>query len=244
MRVFLAGVESVEKENIGIILGRYNLISYYSINNSCKQIIEKSKDFLLDSGAFSFLSKQKGNIDWDRYIEKYADFINQNNVNNFFELDIDPIVGYQKVIEYRKELERLTGKKCIPVWHKSRGIEDYRKTCSEYKYIAIGGIVTKEIKSDEYGLFLPLLKEAHRQGTKVHGLGFTSTKELKRIPFDSVDSTNWSFGRYGHYWEFTKTNDMIMHHRPEGKICGNRKGLQAHNLREWTKFQDYAERKL
>lgn len=244
MRVFFAGVESVAKENLDLLRNGYNLISYYSINKSCEAIIKGSKDFLLDSGAFSFFSKQDEETNWEEYIKKYADFIIQNKIKHFFELDIDPIVGYQKVLKYRRMLERLTGRRCIPVWHKSRGIEEFKKTCFEYSYIAIGGIVTREIIPQEYSLLIPMLKEAHRQNTKVHGLGFTSTRELKRIHFDSVDSTNWSYGRYGHFWEFTKTNDMVMHHRPQGKRCSNRAGIQAHNLKEWIKFQRYAEKNL
>lgn len=244
MKIYLAGVESVEKTNIGIIKGRYTLISYYSVNNQCRDIIQNSKDFLLDSGAFSFLSGQKGNVDWDAYICRYAEFINENNVRNFFELDIDPIIGYESVKKYRKLLEKLTQRQCIPVWHKSRGVSEFIKTCEEYKYIAVGGIVTREIKPYMYSAFIPLIQQAHKYGTKVHGLGFTSTKELKRIHFDSVDSTNWSYGRYGHYWEFTKNHEMVMHQRPIGKRCGDRVGLQAHNLREWIKFQKYAETHL
>lgn len=60
----------------------------------------------------------------------------------------------------RAMLEKGTGKKCIPVWHKSRGLEEWRKLTKEYDYVAIGGIVTKEIKRKEYKYFSPMLSIA------------------------------------------------------------------------------------
>lgn len=242
MKVFLAGTERVWPENKKLIYGGYNLMSYYYIKKDCADIIQNSKMFLLDSGAFSFSDNKKG-IDWEKYIQEYAEFINKNNIEYFFELDIDNIVGYEKVLGFRKKLETLTGKKCIPVWHKNRGIAEYKKMCDEYKYVSIGGI-GNEIHSKQYNCFIPMVSEAHKRGAKIHGLGFTSSKLLKKIHFDSVDSTNWSYGRFGHFWEFTPDKEMIMHHRPLNKICDDRKGLQAHNLNEWKKFQKYADVKL
>ena len=36
------------------------------------------------------------------------------------------IIDAFKVKEIRKKIEEKTGKKCIPVWHKSRGIEEFK----------------------------------------------------------------------------------------------------------------------
>lgn len=240
MKVFMAGVESLVKNNIKLVNDGYNLVSYFAINTTGMEIIRRSKIFFLDSGAYSFLNSGK-KVDLEQYIDDYANFINKNHIQHFFELDIDKIVGYPKVKEFRKKLEVLTGRQCIPVWHKGRGIEEWKKMCDEYSYVAIGGIVTREIKPDQYKAFPLMITEAHKRGAKVHGLGFTSTKLLKVIHFDSVDSTNWSYGRYGHYWEFTKEQDMVMHHRPFNKRCSGRGGLQAHNIGEWIKFQKYAD---
>lgn len=76
-------------------------------------LIPRSKKFLLDSGAFTFFSKG-GCADWEKYIKRYASFINRNNIELFFELDIDKLVGYEKVLFYRKKLEDMTGKPVIP----------------------------------------------------------------------------------------------------------------------------------
>ena len=74
--------------------------------------------FLLDSGAFTFMHGIEASskpVDWDGYLSRYIDFINRNNVQHFFELDVDSIVGYDAVKRMRARLEAETGKQSIPV---------------------------------------------------------------------------------------------------------------------------------
>lgn len=152
---------------------------FYADEFTEKYIIPNAADFLLDSGAFTFMQGAGTKIDWDAYLERYADFITRNGVKKFFELDIDSVVGYERVKEYRVKLERLTGAQCIPVWHKSRGIDEYKRHCEEYSYVAIGGYVVKEIKPEEYRHFPAMINFAHSKGAKVHCLGFTKLDALK-----------------------------------------------------------------
>lgn len=266
MRIFLAGGgfsltdENIpcghdtiqrEKESWGgfskaIINHRpYILESFYYTDEDTERLLPYFGDFLLDSGAFTFMQgNHSGKINWEEYIERYADFINRNRIEKFFELDIDSVVGYKKVLEYRKKLEQLTSKPCIPVWHKSRGIQDFKKTCDEYGYVAIGGIVSGEIKSDEYGKFPALIKEAHKRGAKIHGLGFTALNWLKVCHFDSVDSTAWTTGnRFGFIYKFTGKT-MIKIDAPKGKRLGDSRRVALINYTEWIKFQKYAETHL
>ena len=86
-----------------------------------------SEDFLLDSGAFTFMNQKSKKINFEQYIEQYIEFINKYDIKYFFELDVDVIFGHEKVKEIRKYIEQKTNKKTIPVWHKSRGIEEYIK---------------------------------------------------------------------------------------------------------------------
>ena len=65
---------------------------------------------ILDSGAFSAFSGKNNSFDWDGYVKKYADFVLKNNIQRFFELDIDVVVGLEKVEYYRKYLEDRTGR--------------------------------------------------------------------------------------------------------------------------------------
>lgn len=222
----------------------YILESFYYADEDTERLLPYFGDFLLDSGAFTFMSGGGGNVNLDEYLEKYADFINRNNVEKFFELDVDVVTGYQKVLEYRSKLERLTGKRCIPVWHKSRGIKEFTRMCQEYDYAAIGGIVSGEIKPDQYKAFPMMINEAHKNGCKIHGLGFTNLAWLPKIHWDSVDSTAWTTGnRFGHIYKFngrTMTKIKV----PSGKRLGDSRRAALINYTEWIKFQKYAERNL
>lgn len=111
------------------------------------------------------------------------------------ELDIDKLVGYDKVKKIRKYLEEETGSQCIPVWHTNRGLDDFKRMCDEYKFVAIGGI-RQEIGRKRYSLLQHFIDEAHKRGAKVHGLGFTRVREIvaNQCMFDTVDSTTWLNG--------------------------------------------------
>lgn len=222
---------------------KYVLESFYYIQEWQIPIIKNADLFLLDSGAFTFMNNFKGKVNWKEYIDKYADFIIKHDIEYFFELDIDAIVGYEKVKEYTKYLEKKVGRKCIPVWHKNRGLEEWKRMTKEYDYVAIGGIVTKEIKQSDYKFFKPLLDIAYKNKCKVHGLGFTNIKELKKYKFYSVDSTSWkSGGRFGQLHIFN--GSYIETKSFKNKRAKDYKVIDRHNLKEWIKFQKYAEKYL
>ncbi len=242
MKIFLAATS--DKKFLGKVLNQipYILESFYYVQEWQLPLIKNAKMFLLDSGAFTFMNSEKDKkIDWDAYIERYAKFINDNNIEYFFELDIDVVVGIDEVIRLRNKLEKLTNKKCIPVWHKSRGINSWKEICKNYNYVAIGGIVAGEITKEEYKYFTPLLKIAKEYGTKVHALGFTSTKELNRYNFYSVDSTSWKSGsRFGQVNKFT--GKYIKTQQYKDKRVKDYKALDNYNLKEWIKMVDYADK--
>lgn len=229
----------IQKCNVAI------LESYYYADEWTEKTIPLLKNFLLDSGAFTFMSNaKKGNIDWKKYIDGYVDFINRNSVKHFFELDIDCIVGYENVLKIRQYIEEKTGKKCIPVWHKSRGKEEFLKMCDEYDYVAIGGIVSKEITQNEYPYFTWFINEAHKRGAKIHGLGFTNLKGLEKYKFDSVDSTSWTTGnRFGSVY-FFNGKTVVKYDKKQGQRLADSKAVAVHNFNEWVKFQKYAEKNL
>ena len=245
MKICLAGTYAITKQNRDIIKNSdYILESFYYINDWQLPYVKEAKFFLLDSGAFTFMNNFKGEINWKEYIDRYADFIIKNDIKYFFELDIDSIIGYDKVKEFTKYLESKVGRKCIPVWHKSRGLEEWKRLTKEYDYVAIGGIVTKEIKPQEYRYFKPMLEIAKKNNCKVHGLGFTNLKSLSKYPFYSVDSTSWKSGnRFGTLYLF-KENKLIQIKKPKDKrMVTNEKYsmVEAFVFNEWVKFQKYAE---
>ncbi len=244
MKIFLAG-SGGEKLWVKDNFFDFNFLSsFFYITSGEARYIHRYNNFLLDSGAFTFMSSLKGGtVNWDDYIESYADFINEYNVKYFFELDIDVIVGIKEVERLRNKLESLTNKKCIPVWHKSRGKQYWLDMVKSYDYVAIGGIVTREIKRKEYPYFTWFLNEAKKENCKVHGLGFTNLTGLHKYPFYSVDSTTWLNGsKYGELQFFNgRTITKIVRTQNKRAIP---EMISKHNFYEWIKFAEYAEKYL
>ena len=240
MKIFLAGSGYVNMWLDENFTNFYRLESYHYISNQERKRVTEYKDFILDSGAFTYLNGADGNINWDKYVENYAAFINKYSVKNFIELDIDPIVGIKEVERLRNKLEQLTNKKSIPVWHKSRGKDYWLKIVREYNYVAIGGVVTREIKPSEYKYFHWLLAEAKKQNCKVHGLGFTNLKGLEEYDFYSVDSTSWLSGnRFGSIYKFNGKT-LLKFDKPVGMRVKTNETAQ-NNFYEWVKFANHKE---
>lgn len=246
MKIFLAGTYSrqylLDTEKKPFILE-----SFFYIDEQFEKRIQTFGDFLLDSGAFTFCGN--GGLketQFDEYLERYAEFVKKNKVEKFFELDVDSIVGYGKVLEYRERLQRLTGRQPIPVWHISRGKDEFIRHCDEFPYVALGGYVAA-IKANDprqkaYVRAYPwFIGEAHKRGKKIHGLGFTSLEGLTKYHFDSVDSTSWTTGnRFGYLFYFDGKT-IQKKEAPNGYKIGDSKKAAINNYTEWIKFQRYAD---
>ena len=253
MKVFLAS--SHEGLTVGyrkklIEEGRpkYLLETYFNGEKKCKQALNDvgTENYLLDSGAFSFMSGAACTKEtlWN-YAERYAEFIVQNHVKYYFELDVDTIFGIEFVEKIRSMLEHRTNTPCIPVWHKGRGVDYFKKMVADYRYIAIGGLVF-HVKQSEWSAIKKLVDYAYSKNVKVHGLGFTKTKLLEdeNWHFYSVDSASWSkaAGRGQQRHDFD--GKQIVCHRIEGN--GRKIKLSAlicHNGIEWCKYQRYMDQK-
>lgn len=246
MQNFLSRKGEVEKEceqakeweGLSILESFY----YLQNNTTFPKLISDFGSFLLDSGAFTFMSNSTTAVDFDKYVEDYAAFINKWNVERFFELDIDSVVGLKEVERLRFKLEQLTGKKPIPVWHRTRGKDYFLKMCDNYPYVAIGGIVTKEIPIKKYELLFPwFIQQAHKRGVKIHGLGYTNLKGLQKYRFDSVDSTAWLYGnRGGFVYRFNMNNGLMEQINVPSGMKMKSKEAAVYNFNEWVRFQKYA----
>lgn len=233
-------IPNKEKLDINILESYY----YARTNKVVDRLIPSIGNFLLDSGAFTFMSNSSLAVDWDAYTEEYADYIKSRGIDKFFELDIDSIVGLQEVERLRAKLEGLTGKPPIPVWHLSRGKSYFEKMCERYPYVAIGGIVTQEVKREKYETLFPwFISTAHKYGRKIHGLGYTG--KLKKYRFDSVDSTAWLYGNRGGYlYKFdSRTGEMNKIDAPSGKRLKSASAA-LYNFNEWVKYCQWAKRNL
>ncbi len=243
MNIYLAGTSS--KPHCPVHESSYVLESFYYFDQWQVELLGIWKSFMLDSGAFTFMSNSRQSaINWDEYVERYAEFINKHDIKLFFELDIDKLVGLAEVERLRKKLEKLTGKQCIPVWHRSRGKEYFLSICGEYRYIGMGGFAIKDITPSEYQHIRWFIQTAHQHQCKVHGLGFTSMRHLPTLHFDSVDSTSWNNGsRFGALHLF-KNGIIKIYQKPQGTRSKDYIKLDRHNFSEWVKFQKYAENNL
>lgn len=240
MKIFLAGSGHDSMWLDVNFTDFYRLESYQNISQQERKRVNEYKDFILDSGAFTYLNGASGNVDWEQYVDNYADFIIKYKVKNFIELDIDPIVGIKEVERLRSKLEAKVGRQSIPVWHKSRGKQYWLDMVKEYDYVAIGGIVTREIKPSEYKYFHWLLAEAKKQNCRVHGLGFTNLKGLEEYDFYSVDSTSWLSGnRFGSIYKFNGKT-MLKFDKPPGMRVKTTETAR-NNFYEWVKFANYKD---
>lgn len=242
MKIFLSALnqctlDELKRTNSEIL---WNLLSYYQIrgkgidgNGVFLDTLKHSKEMLIDSGAHSFQKGKK--VDWEIYTREYAEFIKKYDcpkILGYFEMDVDNIIGYDKVLQLRKILTAVTPK-IIPVWHKNRGLEDFKAMCREYKgrIVAITGFKDEDISDNQYHLFV---KYAHDCGCKIHGLGMTRTKVLDKVPFDFTDSASWklsiTYGRVnGHDKKIAKGLDTKT----------QLSKIWAHSYRQYVKMQKH-----
>lgn len=252
IKVFLSGVEGGDAVgkiesliNDGCRL-KYNLMSFYYIRQGKNKIFEYSKlvrdnseSILIDSGAHSFQKGKK--VDWVEYTKEYAEFIkkfDKPNVIGYFEMDVDNIIGYDKVLELRKILESASDK-IIPVWHKNRGLENFKQMCKDYKgkVVAITGFKNEDIKDDQYVMFL---KYAKKYNCKVHCLGMTRKNILDSVPFDFVDSSSWiQCAIYGRTIDGRKVSNIDYAHTNKPKVIKQNyidsMKMQEHYYNKWRK---------
>lgn len=251
MRVFIASPTSPLQlseyvEQSKPLKCKYMLNTYFEGDELCKQVCDYAgrENFLLDSGAFSYMSGAKCSQEQlIEYLYKYISFIKLNDVKYFFELDVDTIFGIDFVEHMRTILEGETGKQCIPVWHKGRGVDYWKRMVRDYDYIAIGGLVF-HVKKSEYDAIKKLVRYARQRGVKVHGLGFTKTGELGNYDFYSVDSTSWKMSAIrGQQMQFFNGGRITQRPIVRGGKRVNIPQLTAHNFKEWVKYQHYMDTK-
>ena len=244
MKLFLAGLTSYNFVDRRKVL--YGLESFYYIQKGVKKqefftnVYPYLEDFLLDSGAFTFMNSPHIKITLDDYLKDYINFINQYDIKHFFELDVDSVTGLKKVELYRKILEKETGKKSIPVWHVNRGKDYWIDMCKEYDYIAYGGIITDGVPTKTLVKYLPwFLETAKKYNCKVHLLGFTPTNILDFDAY-SCDSTSWmSGGRFGSVYLFDGKKMKSTNRKAENKRIASHHLISQHNLDQWVFFQKY-----
>ena len=224
------------------LANRVNLLeSFYYLTDWQIEHLGDFKRFMLDSGGFTLAISKKGSLDdasLSAYVSRYAEFVaTHNDVNLWFEMDIDHVKGTDWVRRTTDWLERETGKIPIPVWHPCRKAEGFEAMCERYPYVAIG---TTDIRRQLSRSVRWFTQTAHRYGAKIHGLGYTKLDGLERTGFDSVDSTAWLYGNRGGFAYELTGGTLIKHKPPPGKRLAAREAAR-HNFREWVSFSEYME---
>jgi len=251
MKIYLAGFKTIEKTWNKPTEDIYLLSSFWEHKNGKYGEYVMQDKHILDSGAFTAINDKTGkykNFDWDLYCKKYIAFINHTKQKLFFEIDIDCVVGLQKVEYLRKMIEDGTGIAPIPCWHSNRGAEYFIKCCEDYPYVALGTTTAnadgKKIRNNPKVLHW-FIEQAHKNNAKIHGLGFTSTPWLKELKFDSVDSTTWNVGgKFGNVVLFDSNGFPTQKYKSDKNKKAKTIELNNFNFEQWVKFQKYADKYL
>lgn len=246
MTIYLA-VTSLHYTGYEMLKGADILSSYFYCRSipEITSTIPYMRDFMLDSGVFSFINSGK-KFD-DKYVHQYADYIKENKIKSYVELDVDQLIGVKETRKLRDKLEKLVGWPSIPVWHTIRGKEAFLQDAKEYPRICLGFFLTEGLPTALTEKYTPwFIDKAHENNCKLHGLGFTKTTLLPKFHFDSVDSSTWSFGQRGGWTcRFNPTTHrMTQYAKKEGTRICDYGGLMRHNFAEWRKYQDWARRNL
>lgn len=226
---------------------------------------DKCKSFILDSGAFTLFTSQAGVRRWndlkagklsmDEYVEdmnvylqEYASFVKRHNIKYYIELDIDRIIGYDRVKKMTAALEKAVGWKSIPVFNNLyRNRQDLDEMLDNYDYIAIATFNSRKDKSI-FKNIRGITRYANSKGVKVHGLALTGKKITEEIPeFYSIDSSSWQSGlRFGSIPVFDEKTNSMKYIRPKKRMkelkVEIRREIAAYSLEQWKKYQLYLDR--
>lgn len=201
MRLYLAGADSSADHSalIGLSQVRYLVSYYYILNGRGADVIKHANDngnpVFLDSGAFSaFFS---GN---DIDLKKYTDFC-LNNAGSFETIAYLDAIGNENKSKSNYLAMRDAGVNGVPTYHVGESYDFLEWLLSEWKYVAIGGLVPY-LKGGGGGYrdaVIRALIRCHKaskdSGGKLHGFGVTTWRLMKSFDWYSVDSTAWHTGR-------------------------------------------------
>ena len=136
---------------------------------------------MLDSGAFSAYNSGQV-IDIDKYIQ----FIKDNEIDLYFNLDV---IGNVEGTVANQHYMESQGLNPIPVYHYGETLEylDYLVE-QGYSYIGLGGTVGKSVKQRQE--FFDEVFARH-PNIDYHGLGVTAKALVESYNWYSCDSTTW-----------------------------------------------------
>lgn len=197
----LAGARGVEQ--IPVELSPALLCSYHYLDRFLlRQKQYRYRNWALDSGAFS-ASNSGVEIKLQDFIDAAKKLRDEDpTLKEIFSLDVigDHRASLRNVREMWKQ-----GIEAIPTYHFGEPESVLKHLAQNYPKIALGGIALQrgnvKLKWAEQCF-------ARVWPKKIHGFGFGSEKQIMRLPWDSVDATNWEIGPcgFGRWNAFGKLN--------------------------------------
>ena len=215
--IHFSGVEYETYLDILYNLGIRNfLMSYEYLKGKGLSQLKKYPEMRLfiDSGAYTYMNDPKYENytieQWEEQIKQYLKWteIHRNQIFAICDLDLQYIVGFQTVYEWRKKyFEPFMLRTGIPVcfMYHDEGMKQWEYMCKRYPYVGLSlAIDNKENGREE---LLEMFRIAERYNTLCQGMASTNTSMLTEFPFYTVDSTTWNVGlKYGEIsvWNSTK----------------------------------------
>ena len=207
LTIFYSGVEYESYLDILYDLGIRNfLMSYEYLKGKGIHQLKKYPDMhlFIDSGAYTYNQDPKYaeyTIEqWEKQIEEYLAWAekHQNQIFAIADLDIQYLVGYEKVVEWRKKYFEpfmlRTGLPVCFIYHEE-GLDIWEYMCKRYPYVGISLNIDREVDETE---LRNKFKIAEKHNALVQGMASTRTGMLTQYPFYTVDSTTWNVGlKYG-----------------------------------------------
>lgn len=240
MKIYLAAFEhNLKIEQVASLIDANVFLTFWKRNDTDKTMawlkeLGHQKLITVDSGAHTFFEKNKMLLDNEMilkkgsramleiqaYYEKYREWVlkNYENFSYFVELDLQDLVGREIVAGWRENWQKDgVADKLITVLHKCDSKKDWfemlEKTRSRYVGIPWSG---KRYDRLKVGV-LELLKTAWQAGVRVHGFAGTSSKDMKKYPFYSVNSSSWKNApRFGQVMFFDNGAIKSRHPRDKG----------------------------
>lgn len=163
------------------------------VNKYFAYIKDNNINFLFDSNI-SYLLKNKKSLNVKDVIRQYCYYINEYNIEHFFDLDCAPLLSEVELGKLRQDIFDETHKRPIPIFNKEMPRELWTNMCKENDIICIGRFADGDIGPGDLKDFEEKCAEAHSYGTKVHAIGLAPLSLLNthKVPFDSVSTSNWS----------------------------------------------------
>jgi hypothetical protein len=150
-------------------------------------------DLFADSGAYSAFSAGAAISvqDYAQWLRTWAHLFTARS-------NLDVIGDPDASAAHHRTLTEA-GLSVIPVFHLGEPFTVLEDMCEHHGYVALGGLVPYLAGDKHRTPLLAWLVKAHmiarKRGAVLHGFGLTSAQLIKDLPFYSLDSSSYTFGR-------------------------------------------------